>query len=43
MDTDNCSLLALKELQDEMEGQAEQAGFQDEDDVVAYIKHIRNE
>lgn len=42
MDTNNRGLLALKELQDKMEGQAEQAGLKNEDDIVAYIKQIRD-
>lgn len=39
----NSSLLAIEKLQQAMEGAAEQAGINTEDDVVALCKDIRKE
>ena len=38
---ENASQAALRDFQNEMTGQAAKAGFQNEDDVVAYIKSLR--
>lgn len=35
------SQVALTNVQNQMQGEAEKAGFQTEDDVVAYIKELR--
>ncbi len=37
----NASQITLANTQIQMEGEAEKAGFQTEDDVVAYIKELR--
>ncbi len=37
----NASLVTLSAVQNEMKGEAEKAGFESEDDVVAYIKELR--
>lgn len=37
----NASLVTLTAVQSEMKGEAEKAGFESEDDVVAYIKELR--
>lgn len=37
----NASLVTLTVVQNEMKGEAEKAGFESEDDVVAYIKELR--
>lgn len=37
----NASQAALREFQNDMSGQAAKAGFQNEDDVVQYIKSLR--
>ena len=37
----NASLGTLTAVQSEMKGEAEKAGFESEDDVVAYIKELR--
>jgi AbrB family looped-hinge helix DNA binding protein len=37
----NSASIALKNIQDIMEGEAEKAGFSDPDDVVEYIKSRR--
>ena len=37
----NASLIALRRLQDAMEGEAERQGLKDEQDVVAMIKAYR--
>ncbi len=39
---ENSSQIALKKIQDEMDGEAEKAGFRTEEDVTAYIKNLRN-
>ncbi|MFN2269135.1 MAG: AbrB/MazE/SpoVT family DNA-binding domain-containing protein [Desulfonatronovibrio sp.] len=39
---ENSSQIALKRIQDEMDGEAEKAGFKTEEDVTAYIKNLRN-
>ena len=39
----NASLMALKKIQDAMDGEAEKAGLYSEDDVVAMIKEHRRE
>ena len=38
----NASLGSLRQFQDAMTGQAAKAGFESEDDVVEYIKRLRN-
>ena len=38
----NTSQITLSNIQTQMRGEAEKAGFQTEDDVVAYIKELRN-
>ena len=38
----NASQITLSNIQTQMRGEAEKAGFQTEDDVVAYIKGLRN-
>jgi AbrB family looped-hinge helix DNA binding protein len=38
----NASLVTLSSVQSEMKGEAEKAGFESEDDVVAYIKELRS-
>jgi len=38
---ENASQAALRTFQNEMAGQAAKAGFQNEDDVVQYIKSLR--
>ena len=38
----NASQITLSNIQTQMRGEAEKAGFQTEDDVVAYIKELRN-
>jgi hypothetical protein len=40
--TGNSNSAALKAMQREMEGEAEKAGFKNPDDVVKYIKDMRN-
>ncbi|UTY23126.1 AbrB/MazE/SpoVT family DNA-binding domain-containing protein [Treponema denticola] len=37
----NASQIALANIQTQMQGEAEKAGFQTEDDVIAYIKELR--
>ena len=37
----NASQITLSNVQTQMQGEAEKAGFQTEDDVVAYIKELR--
>ena len=37
----NASQITLTNVQAQMQGEAEKAGFQTEDDVVAYIKELR--
>ncbi|HBP09969.1 MAG TPA: AbrB/MazE/SpoVT family DNA-binding domain-containing protein, partial [Treponema sp.] len=37
----NASQIALANAQNQMQGEAEKAGFQTEEDVVAYIKELR--
>jgi len=37
----NASQMTLSNIQAQMEGEAEKAGFQTEDDVVSYIKELR--
>ena len=37
----NASQVTLANIQTQMQGEAEKAGFQTEDDVVAYIKELR--
>ncbi|MBQ5492040.1 MAG: AbrB/MazE/SpoVT family DNA-binding domain-containing protein [Treponema sp.] len=37
----NASQITLANVQAQMQGEAEKAGFQTEDDVVAYIKELR--
>ena len=37
----NASQRTLSNVQTYMQGEAEKAGFQTEDDVIAYIKEIR--
>lgn len=37
----NASQMTLANVQTQMQGEAEKAGFQTEDDVVAYIKESR--
>ena len=37
----NASQITLSNVQKQMQGEAEKAGFQTEDDVVAYIKELR--
>lgn len=37
----NASQITLANVQAQMHGEAEKAGFQTEDDVVAYIKELR--
>jgi len=39
----NPALYAMRTLQSEMVGKAEQAGFKDEDDVADYITQMRRE
>lgn len=39
----NPFLYALKEIQEEMKGAAEEAGLKSEEDVVALVKEIRSE
>lgn len=36
------SQITLSTVQNNMEGEAEKAGFETEEDVVAYIKELRN-
>ena len=38
----NASQVTLANVQAKMKGEAKKAGFQTEDDVVAYIKELRN-
>ena len=38
----NASQITLANVQAQMKGEAKKAGFQTEDDVVAYIKELRN-
>ena len=37
----NTSQITLANIQTQMQGEAEKAGFQTEDDVIAYIKELR--
>ena len=37
----NASQITLSNIQTQMRGEVEKAGFQTEDDVVAYIKELR--
>ena len=37
----NASQITLANIQTQMQGEAEKAGFQTEDDVIAYIKELR--
>jgi AbrB family looped-hinge helix DNA binding protein len=39
----NSSLIALKQLQKDMDGEAEKAGLISEDDVVALCRNVRRE
>ncbi|UTC61701.1 AbrB/MazE/SpoVT family DNA-binding domain-containing protein [Treponema sp. OMZ 788] len=39
----NSSQMTLSKVQAEMQGESEKAGFQTEDDVIAYIKELRKE
>lgn len=39
----NAAMLALEEIQDEFEGEAERLNLKDEDDVVSMIKEVRKE
>ncbi len=39
----NASQITLSNVQTQMQGEAEKAGFQTEDDVVSYIKELRKE
>ena len=37
----NASQISLSNIQSQMQGEAEKAGFQTEDDVINYIKKLR--
>ena len=37
----NASQISLSNIQSQMQGEAEKAGFQTEDDVITYIKELR--
>ncbi len=37
----NASQITLSNIQTQMKGEAKKAGFQTEDDIVAYIKELR--
>ncbi|UTC75243.1 AbrB/MazE/SpoVT family DNA-binding domain-containing protein [Treponema sp. OMZ 792] len=37
----NASQISLSNIQAQMQGEAEKAGFQTEDDVITYIKELR--
>ncbi|UTC94074.1 AbrB/MazE/SpoVT family DNA-binding domain-containing protein [Treponema denticola] len=37
----NASQITLANIQTQMQGEAKKAGFQTEDDVIAYIKELR--
>ena len=37
----NASQISLSNIQVQMQGEAEKAGFQTEDDVITYIKDLR--
>ena len=37
----NASQITLTDVQTQMQGEAQKAGFQSEDDVTAYIKELR--
>ena len=37
----NASQISLSNIQVQMQGEAEKAGFQTEDDVITYIKELR--
>ena len=37
----NASQITLANIQTQMQGEAEKAGFQTEDDIIAYIKELR--
>ena len=39
----NSSMVALKQLQKDMEGEAEKAGLFSEDDVIAFCREVRKE
>jgi len=39
----NASLVALKEIQQDMKGEAEKQGFNSEEDVNKYVEEIREE
>lgn len=39
----NAAMLALEEIQNEFEGEAERLNLKDEDDVVSLIKEVRKE
>ncbi|MDF1487978.1 AbrB/MazE/SpoVT family DNA-binding domain-containing protein [Tessaracoccus caeni] len=39
----NAAVFALKKVQDAMKGAAEEAGFESEEDVAAYISDLRAE
>ncbi len=39
----NASQVALRNFQEEMSGQAAKAGFENEEDVVQYIKKLRSD
>lgn len=39
----NAAMLALEEIQDEFEGEAERLNLKDEEDVISMIKEIRKE
>ena len=38
----NASQISLSNIQAQMQGEAEKVGFQTEDDVITYIKELRN-
>lgn len=38
---ENASQYALKKIQDDMQGEAQKAGFRSEEDVVEYVKNQR--
>ena len=40
---ENAALFAITSLQNAFEGEAERSGFENEDDVTAMVKKIRNE
>lgn len=40
---ENASIIALKEMQTSMKGEAEKQGLKSENDINNYVKEIRNE